>query len=58
MDENLSKLKQQISKIDTLKSIENWGPEYQIWEGVTMKLVRQAFGHRYAAFEKNLQAGP
>ena len=44
MDENLSKLKQQISKIDTLKSIENWGPEYQIWEGVTMKLVRQAFG--------------
>lgn len=44
MDENLSKLKEQILKIDTLKSIENWGPEYQIWEGVTEKLVRQVFG--------------
>lgn len=44
MDENLSKLKVQISKIDTLRSIENWGPEFQIWEGVTEKLVRQIFG--------------
>jgi hypothetical protein len=44
MDENLSKLKEQISKIDTLRGIENWGPEYQIWEQSTEKLVRQIFG--------------
>ena len=44
MDENLSKLKEQISKIEALKNIENWGPEYQLWDGVTEKLVRQIFG--------------
>jgi hypothetical protein len=46
MDENLSKLKQQISKIDTLKDIENWGPEYQLWKEITTTLVIQVLGNQ------------
>lgn len=44
MDEKLSKLKDQISKIEELKKAERWGPEYQLWLNTTEKLVREIFG--------------
>lgn len=44
MDEKLSKLKEQISKIDGLKNIAKWGPEYQLWMNKTEKLVGEIFG--------------
>jgi hypothetical protein len=44
MDEKLSKLKEQISKIDNLKNVAKWGPEYQLWMSKTEKLVGEIFG--------------
>lgn len=44
MDEKLSKLKEQISKIDDLKNVARWGPEYQLWMNKTEKLVGEIFG--------------
>jgi len=44
MDEKLSKLKEQISKIEGLKNVARWGPEYQLWLNKTEKLVREIFG--------------
>lgn len=44
MDEKLSKLKEQISKIEDLKKVSRWGPEYQLWLNKTEKLVREIFG--------------
>lgn len=44
MDEKLSKLKEQISKIDELKNQTRWGPEYQLWMNKTEKLVAEIFG--------------
>lgn len=44
MDEKLSKLKEQISKIDNLKNVAKWGPEYQLWMSKTEKLVGEVFG--------------
>lgn len=44
MDEKLSKLKEQISKIDGLKNVAKWGPEYQLWMNKTEKLVGEIFG--------------
>jgi len=49
MDEKLSKLKKQISKIENLKNTTEWGPEYQLWINKTEKLVEEIFG------EENLQ---
>lgn len=46
MDEKFTALKTQIYKIDELKKMENWGPEYQMWEDNTERLVRQIFGSR------------
>jgi len=44
MDEKLSKLKEQISKIDGLKNEARWGPEHQLWMNKTEKLVVEIFG--------------
>lgn len=44
MDEKLSKLKEQISKIDDLKNVAKWGPEYQLWMNKTERLVGEIFG--------------
>lgn len=44
MDEKLSKLKEQISKIEDLKNQALWGPEYQLWMSRTEKLVGEIFG--------------
>ena len=44
MDEKLSKLKEQIGKIDGLKNEAKWGPEYQLWMNKTEKLVGEIFG--------------
>ena len=44
MDEKLSKLKEQISKIDDLKNVARWGSEYQLWMNKTEKLVGEIFG--------------
>jgi len=44
MDEKLSKLKEQISKIDDLKNVARWGPEYQLGMTKTEKLVGEIFG--------------
>lgn len=44
MDEKLSKLKEQIGKIDSLKNEAKWGPEYQLWMSRTEKLVGEIFG--------------
>ncbi len=44
MDQQLSQLKEQILKIDELKGAENWGPEFQLWEKETKRLVREIFG--------------
>ncbi|MFY9457607.1 MAG: hypothetical protein WAP23_01610 [Candidatus Spechtbacterales bacterium] len=44
MDEKLSKLKEQIVKIDGLKNQEHWGTEYQLWINKTEKLVEEVFG--------------
>lgn len=43
MDEKLSKLKEQISKIESLKNLARWGPEYQLWLNKTEKLVGEIF---------------
>lgn len=44
MDEKLSKIKEQIIKIDALKGVSKWGPEYQLWERATEKLLKEVFG--------------
>lgn len=44
MDEKLTKLKEQILKIDELKNVAKWGPEYQLWKNKTEKLVEEIFG--------------
>lgn len=44
MNEKLSKLKDQISKIESLKSAPQWGPEFQLWERATKKLLKEIFG--------------
>lgn len=44
MDEKLSKLKEEISKIDSLKNEEVWGTDYQLWISKTEKLVKEIFG--------------
>ncbi|MDP1706422.1 MAG: hypothetical protein Q8L36_01215 [bacterium] len=47
MDEKLSKLKEQVSKIRDLKDSTRWGPEYQLWINKTEKLVEEIFGAEY-----------
>lgn len=48
MDIRLLKLlKEQINKIDELKTIEQWGPEYKIWKDTTTKIVKDLFGKDY-----------
>lgn len=48
MDDKLIKLlEEQIKKIDELKNIEPWGPEYKIWNNKTEKLVGKLFGDDY-----------
>lgn len=42
--EKLSRLKQQVAAIDSLKGAKQWGPEFQLWENATKKLVRDLFG--------------
>ena len=44
MDKQLSKLREQTSKIEELKGAENWGPEFQLWKTKTEKLVEEIFG--------------
>ena len=45
MDE-ISKLKQQIAKIEPLKKIlPLWGPEFQLWKKATEKIVKNLFGN-------------
>lgn len=44
MDEQLSKLESQIAKIDDLATVGSWGPEFQLWERTTSKLVQDLFG--------------
>lgn len=44
MDEKLTKLKNQISKIDSLINFHEWGAEFQLWERKTETLVRELFG--------------
>lgn len=44
MEEKLSKLKEQIAKIDDLKNQEHWGTDYQLWINKTEKLVEEIFG--------------
>ncbi|MBU3942789.1 hypothetical protein KKA24_02285 [Patescibacteria group bacterium] len=44
MDEQLSKLKSQIDRIEFLKEKKKWGPDYQLWKKKTEKLVRDIFG--------------
>ncbi len=44
MDKQLSKLKEQISKIEELEATKNWGPEFQLWKTKTEKLVSEIFG--------------
>ncbi len=44
MDEKLSKLKEQITKIENLKGVAKWGPEYQLWMNKAEKLVEEIFG--------------
>jgi len=43
----LKLLKEQIEKIDGLKTQERWGPAYDIWESTTKNLVRQLFSDEY-----------
>jgi len=43
----LKLLKQQIEKIESLKSQERWGPNYDIWENTTKNIVSQLFGDDY-----------
>lgn len=48
MDERLLKLlKEQLIKLDGLRDVERWGPEYQIWKNTTSKIVRDLFGAEY-----------
>ncbi len=44
MDQQLSKIKDQITKIETLRNVSEWGPEYQLWEKATGRLVKEVFG--------------
>jgi hypothetical protein len=44
MDEKILQLKRLIEKIDSLKSVAKWGPEFQLWERSTEKLVSEIFG--------------
>lgn len=43
MNENYSKIKTQIEKIESLKRTDKWGPEYQLWLSKTENLVRDTF---------------
>jgi len=53
MDEKLSKLKEQIPKIEDLKNFDEWGPEYQLWINKTEKLVEEIFGTESLGLFKN-----
>jgi len=44
MDEQLTKIRTQIEKIASLREVEKWGPEFQLWKNATEKLVREVFG--------------
>lgn len=53
MDTRLLKLlKEQIKKIEELKGLKRWGPEYKIWEDTTSKIVQDLFGGEYLALFK------
>jgi len=43
----LELLKGQIKEIEQLKNSENWGPEYQVWENTTVKIVKKLFDDDY-----------
>jgi uncharacterized protein (TIGR02391 family) len=48
MDTRLLKiLKEQIEKIESLKSVGAWGPQYDIWKNTTYRIVRDLFGDDY-----------
>jgi len=48
MDARLLKiLKEQIEKIESLKSIEAWAPQYDIWKNTTYRIVEDLFGNNY-----------
>ncbi len=43
----LKLLKNQIEKIESLKSTKAWGPQYDIWKNTTYSIVRELFGNEY-----------
>jgi len=48
MDTRLLKLpKEQIDKIEALKTEQRWGPKYDIWGNTTKNIVQQLFGPDY-----------
>jgi uncharacterized protein (TIGR02391 family) len=54
MDTRLLKLlKEQINKIENLKTAEQWGPEYKIWKNTTTKIVEDLFGKDYLELFKH-----
>jgi len=57
MDTRLLKLlKEQIDKIENLKTIKRWGPKYKIWENTASKIVEDLFGNDYLdLFQKTLK---
>ncbi len=44
MDEKLTKLKSKIAEIEQLKTLKEWGPEFQLWKSATERLVNDIFG--------------
>ena len=55
MGEKFSKLKEQISKIENLKNVAEWGSEYQLWTNKTEKLVEEIFGEEASQLFKQQQ---
>lgn len=55
MDEQLSKIKEQIKEIEQLKELHHWGPEFQLWKNKTKKLVKGVFGQEELELFQNQQ---
>jgi len=53
----LKLLREQIEKIESLKAVDLWGPEYQIWKNTTSKLIKSLFGDEYLKLFENQEAG-
>ena len=52
----LKLLKEQIKKIEELKQLPPWGPEYDIWDDITSRLVRDLFGEKYLELYKKQES--